>query len=231
MKDNIASRVARIISGSIHQLISAFENTAADAVMEKAILEIDDVIIDVRAELGKIAANKYMASKRFSDANQQHKDLSSKIELAIRENRDDLAEAAISRQLDIEAQIPVLESAINQMTKKEKELEGFINALHAKKREMKDDLRQFRLTRAESSVSANPPNDSNTSDTDIHSRVSRAESAFDRVMENQTQLSGMPTDLKTSAKLTELESLSRRKLIQERLTAKKAETGLSEKTL
>ncbi len=229
MKESIASRVARIISGSIHQLISAFENTATDAVMEKAILEIDDVIIDVRAELGKNAANKYMASKRLSDANEQHKDLSAKIELAIREKRDDLAEAAISRQLDIEAQIPVLESTISQLTKKEKELEGFISALQAKKREMKDDLRQFRLTRTESSVSADPPNDGDTSNLEIHSRVTRAESAFDRVLEKQTQIPGMPADLKTSAQLMELENLSRKNRIQERLAAKKTEINLLEK--
>ncbi|QTA90779.1 PspA/IM30 family protein [Desulfonema magnum] len=226
MKESISSRVRRIISGGIHQLIDAFENSAPEAVMESAILEVDGVIEDVRAELGKTLASKHMASKRLSEANHQHKELSTQIELAVRENREDLAEAAISRQLDIEAQIPVLESALGELNQKEKELEGFVRALRAKKREMKQELRQFRQCQAKSEVPASASPGENQGD-DVQARLSRAESAFDRVLEKQTGLPGESTDLKTAAQLTELEKLVRKNRIQERLAA--ARTRMTDK--
>ena len=222
MKESIAARVGRIISGSLNQLISAFENAAPEAVMEKAIDEVDSVIDDVRAELGKITVDKHQATKRLTGASEQHTDLSQKLELAVSEKRDDLAEAAIARQLDLEAQIPVLEATINELAEKEKELEGYINALLAKKREMKEELRQYRQARTESTsttVSAGPDT---TGSADVQKRLSRAESAFDRVMEQQTNLPGTQTDVKTASQLAELEDLSRKNRIQERLAAVKA---------
>ena len=65
-----------------------------------------------------------------------------------------LAEAAIAQQLDIEAQIPVLEATIADSGSKEKELEGYITALQAKKREMQDELRLYRESVIESETVA-----------------------------------------------------------------------------
>ncbi len=217
MNESISSRVRRIISGSIHQLIEAFENAAPEAVMEKAICEIDETVEELRAELGRNVANRHIASKRLSDAETQHKDLASKIELAVSENRDDLAEAAIVRQLDIEAQTPVLKSSVRELDEKGKELETFMVALQAKKREMKEELRQFRLAQAKS---VTPAGDCPSGD--IHARISKAESAFGRVLEKQTGLPQDTGDMKTAGQLMELEALSRKKKIQDRLTAAKS---------
>ena len=135
MGESISSRVGRIISGSIHSLIDSIENASPEAVMEKSIGEIDSAIEEVRTELGKVVAGRHIASKRLQEANREHSDLASKTELALKENREDLAQAAVGRQLDIEAQIPVLESTVNSLSGEEKELEGYIAALQAKKRE------------------------------------------------------------------------------------------------
>ena len=56
----------------------------------------------------------------------------------------------------------------------------------------------------------------------VQSRLSRAESAFDRVMERQTNLPGTQTKVKTASKLAELEDLARKNRIQERLAEVKA---------
>lgn len=222
MKESIAARVGRIISGSLNQLISAFENAAPEAVMEKAVEEVDSVIDDVRAELGKVTVDKHQATKRLSVASEQHADLAQKLELAVSENRDDLAEAAIERQLDLEAQIPVLETTITELGEKEKELEGYINALLAKKREMKEELRQYRQTQTEAASTTVSSGSDTTGSADVQSRLSRAESAFDRVMERQTNLPGTQTKVKTASKLAELEDLARKNRIQERLAEVKA---------
>src|SRR5262245_54886193 len=154
MAESIGSRVGRIISGSVHALIDAVENAAPEIVMEEAIREVDEAIDEVRAELGRAAANKHLASSRLMEENRKHEELSANIETAVRDKRDDLATAAISRQFDIEAQIPVLETTISECQAREKELEGYIAALQAKKREMQDALRQYVASRQTAASSA-----------------------------------------------------------------------------
>jgi phage shock protein A len=224
MKEGIASRVGRIISGGFNQLVDAVENAAPEAVMEQAVREVDAAIDDVRAELGKVLANKHLAAKRLMGANTKHEDLAAKVELAITEDREDLAEAAIAQQLDLEAQIPILESTVQECGEQEKELEGFIEALQAKKREMSDELREFRRSsaEAEATTSAVSTGSGPNAAVGVYSRVAKAESAFDRVLERQTGAGASPSDLKIAGRLAELEKLSRHNRIQERLAAAKA---------
>lgn len=219
MKEKMTGRVGRIISGTFNALMDAVENAAPEVVMEQALREIDDAVEDVRAELGKVMANKHLANSRLLQVNGKCEDLAEKIELAVGEGRDDLAEAAISQQLDIEAQIPVLEAQISDLSGEEKELEGYIAALQGKKREMKEELRLFKQSRKEAGASPDAP--SGARSTSVESKVSRAESAFDRVMENAAGLSGTGTlaDRSTAAAMNELEDMARNNRIQERLAA------------
>ncbi len=221
MKEGLIARVGRIVSGSVHSLIDAIENAAPETVMEEAIREIDSAINDVRLELGKVVAGKHLASTRLLEANQQHEDLATKIELAVKESREDLAEAAISRQLDLEAQIPVLESTINDSGSQEKELEGYIAALQAKKREMKEEMRQFRLNLDDPA----PSLESNVQTTDVEGKVAKAASAFERVVEKATGVPGVGREANrhSAVKLAELEELARKNRIMERLAAVKGE--------
>lgn len=223
MKEGLIARVGRIVSGSVHSLIDAIENAAPETVMEEAVREIDSAINDVRLELGKVAAGKHLASTRLLETKQQHEDLSAKIELALKESREDLAEAAVSKQLDLEAQMPVLEATINDSGLQEKELEGYIAALQAKKREMQAELRHLRQNLAES------PKVLEGGDRrgEVDGKVAKASSAFERVVEKATGIpgSGREADRKSAVQLAELEELARRNRIQERLAVVKGKIG------
>lgn len=229
MKDSLTGRVGRIISGSLNALIDAVENAAPETIMEEAIREIDGAIDEVRGELGRVVAGKHLANKRLMDENHRHEDLAEKIELAVKESRDDLAEAAIASQLDIEAQIPVLEATISEACSKEKELEGYIAALQAKKREMKEELKSFREARQqETAVTASASADPGANK--VESKVDKAESAFERVVENATGLSRRAGsgDAKAAAQLAELDELARNNRVQERLAAIKRQAASGE---
>lgn len=112
MKESMSSRVGRLIAGSVNAVIDAVENAAPEVVMEQALREIDGATDEVRTELGRVIAGKHLANKRLVEESRKHEALAEQIELAVKEGREDLAEAAIARQFDIEAQIPVLESSI-----------------------------------------------------------------------------------------------------------------------
>jgi phage shock protein A len=217
MADNIASRVSRLISGAANQIVDAAENLAPEAVMEQAIREVDHAVDDVRAELGRAVARKHLASQRLAEENRKHDELSEKARLAAEQGRDDLAEAAIGRLLDIETQIPLLEQAIAGAGEEEAELEGFVAALRARKREMQDELAQVRKARkaaGESTEAGGGPGGRSVED-----RVSKAESAFERVMERTVGVggSGKAPDAKTAKQLAELDDMARKKRIAERL--------------
>jgi phage shock protein A len=216
MNESISSRVGRIISGSLNAIVDAVENAAPEAVMQESIREIESAIDEVRIELGKVIAAKHLASNRLMSENQKHTDLAEKLELAVQQERDDLAEAAISAQLDIEAQLPVLENTISDNTAREKELEGYIAALKAKKSEMQDELDEYKRVQHElNSTDTLGAASANT----INQQVDKASASFDRVMKNATGLSSrLHSQTPASAeKMAELDEMARQNRIQERL--------------
>lgn len=102
-----------------------------DSVMQQTLREIDAAIDEVRTELGKAIASRHLASKRLTEQSSRHEDLSERVEIALAQGREDLAKAAIESQLDIEAQVPVLESTVADTASRERELEGYVAALPA----------------------------------------------------------------------------------------------------
>ncbi len=224
MKERLSNRVGRIVSGSLNALVDAVEGAAPELVMEEAVREIDGAIDEVRTELGRTIANRHLAGKRLADENRRHEELAAQLAIAVEQGRDDLAEAGIARQLDIEAQLPVLEQAIATATEQERELEGYVQALQAKRREMREELARLAEHRREAAAVGGTSADggSTTTGSDLGRRVARAESAFDRVLERETGLTNHRPDTDDAAKLAELEELARRNRIAERLAAVKA---------
>lgn len=218
MSKNIPKRVSRIISGSLNAIVSAVENSVPQIIMEEAIHEIDSALEEVRVELGKVIAAKHLSNKRLAEKNNTFEELSHKIELAISANRDDLAKAAISHQLDIEAQIPILEQSINENIEKEKELECYISALLAKKREMKEELKLF-LENQQNAVNPTPESNSvKSSKKSIDKKVDAATTTFEKILEKQVGLSNLLKNQTTYlTELSELEKLSHNNRIEERL--------------
>lgn len=220
MNESITSRVARLMSGSVNALVNAVENASPELVMEQAIREVDSAIADTQAELGQQIAQKHLASKKLIEENNRYEVLTEQLHIAVANSRDDLAEAGIAEQIDIEARMPVLELSIANATAREKELEGFIQALQAKKREMKSELNTFLQTRAASVSATSVASKQGDSAAD---KANRAGASFDRVLEKATGIAGRDVSLTSASKLAELEELARHNRIAERLAALKAE--------
>ncbi|UOO76223.1 PspA/IM30 family protein [Neisseria sp. Dent CA1/247] len=219
MSETLARRVGRLVSGGFHAIVDAAENLAPEAIMNESIREIERAVDEVRAELGKVLAQKHLAAKKMADESNRHEALSASLQAAVDAGRDDLAEAGIAEQMDIEARLPVLENTIADCAAQEKELEGFIAALQAKKREMQQQLQEWRAAQQSSASSS-----SNAGGSDLN-RVARdaekSSNAFDRIMNRQNAVHSS-TDAAQLAKLKELEDLSRQNRIAERLAVLKA---------
>lgn len=222
MSETLSRRVGRLVSGGFHALIDAAENLAPEAVMNESIREIERAVDEVRAELGKVLAQKHLAAKKMADESNRHEAIDANLQAAVDAGRDDLAEAGIAEQMDIEARLPVLENTIADCAAQEKELEGFIAALQAKKREMQQQLQDWRA--AQQSMGTGKTASGNGSDLNRIARdAEKSGNAFDRVMGRQNSVHNS-TDAAQLAKLKELEDLSRNNRIAERLAALKAKS-------
>lgn len=216
MKEKLTNRISRVITGTANSIVDALEGTVPETVMEQAIRDVDSVIADVREELGRVEANKHLLAKSITDKNGKHDIYAEQIQTALAEKREDLAEAAIAKQLDLEAQLPVLEQSLQTNREEEDQLNQAIVALQGKKREMEEDLRRFRTSRR--SASGAPTGDAARRERPEH-RAERAESAFSRIHERATGIARDQSDLDTSdaAKMAELQELHRKTQIRERL--------------
>ncbi|MEM9965634.1 MAG: PspA/IM30 family protein [Asticcacaulis sp.] len=222
MADTLSARVGRIISGSAHALIDAIEGAMPDAVLQQTLREIDKAVDDVRTELGRAIASKHLANKRLTEQSSRHEELSAQVELAVREGRDDLARAAVEHQLDVEAQVPVLESTVAEAARRETELEGYVAALLAKRREMEEAFQSMLLARARGAEAAGAAPAGAGEGAGVTRRVENATGAFDRLMarEGAPALGGVNRE--QGAKLAELDGMARRNRVEERLAAIKA---------
>ena len=222
MSETLSRRVGRLVSGGFHALIDAAENLAPEAVMNESIREIERAVDEVRAELGKVLAQKHLAAKKMADESNRHEAIDANLQAAVDAGRDDLAEAGIAEQMDIEARLPILENTIADCAAQEKELEGFIAALQANKREMQQQLQDWRTAQQSMGTGKTAGGNGNGSDLNRIARdAEKSGNAFDRVMSRQNSVHSS-TDAAQLAKLKELEDFSRNNRIAERLAALKA---------
>ncbi|TVQ86328.1 MAG: hypothetical protein EA400_13220 [Chromatiaceae bacterium] len=218
MRDRISSRIRRIITGSANSIVARIEGLAPAMILEQAIAEVDSAIDEVRAELGNALAQKHHVSKAIARLNSEHETLAAQIEQAHGAARRDLVEAGLSRQIDIEDQLPAIEHQLSELLAQEQELNAAITGLVAKRNEMEDELFAFRRTEQQAGNSRD--GDSGARGTPA-ARVAAAESAFTRTLQQAT---GVRHDRLRSAsaegaKLLELADLNKQARIEARLRA------------
>jgi phage shock protein A len=189
--------------------------------MQQAVRELEKVADEVRQELGRAAANRHLAQQQHAELNRRHAELSQQVEQALAESREDLARVAVARQLDIEAQLPVLEATLGDLAREENELKGYVDALQGKKRDLEASLAAFRASRARAQSALGTPG----AMPGVQARADAATGAFDRVYQRQTGLGVAlhAAALDDAAKLKELGDLMRHNQIEERLARFKAQ--------
>jgi phage shock protein A len=202
-------RIGRVIAGMTNLAIDAAEGVNPEAVLAQSIREIDAAADEVRTELGKATAERHRLDARQQQLLGEKTDLEGRVGVALDEGRDDLAEAAVARQIDIEAQVGVLRRLLVETDEKIAQLGQTIDAISASRREAEQTRKEFRESRAGQAVGDLA---SGGGSEGAMAKVARAQAATARV----TGVPAAPANANARA-LSELADLERDREIKSRL--------------
>jgi len=220
MAESIFVRVRRVISGRIEDAIDAMERAGGTSVMREAIREVDRAIDEVRAEQDAATTRQLQAMRQERMFRDKLAALDEQARFALAQDRDDLAEAAVSRQLDFEAQAERLQSLQAEAAGEAARLEECLVALTSRKSQMLEALESFETAQRDAALGGEAPK---TPDWRMDRKVERAEEAFDRAMAGAGGVSGISrVDAETAAKVAEIGTLQRRTAIAQRMAALRA---------
>ncbi|NPU69376.1 PspA/IM30 family protein [Bradyrhizobium sp. 83012] len=211
--DTLLSRAGRLIAGIAYGAIDKAEDNNKVALVKQAIREIEQAERDQRDGLAAARAEEYRLNARRAEIERETAALAEQIQVAIGENRDDLARAGIARQMDLEAQFEVLSKAIDENAER---VDAVLTSLRAILSSLQD--AQARLAELErSEVLAKQPKAAARKTEDVGlAKATRASRAIARA-------TGVPEGIPPSPDIDELSKLKRDKDIAERLARLKAQ--------
>lgn len=219
MAESIFLRVRRLCSARIEDTVDRMETEGGDAVMREAIREVDRAIDEIRSQQSAAMARRLQAAKQQAMVEGKIAELGNKARFAVDSGRDDLAEAALTRQVDFEAELEKLKKTQGSTAEEEAKLEDSLASLRSRKVQMEDALRAFGEAQAEASMGGDKGFQVQQG---IERKVEQAEAAFDRAMGGAGGVSFTRADADTINKVSELDSLAKGASVKDRLAALKA---------
>ena len=204
MSEPLFQRMKRVVSAGVEGAVGKAERAAAPSLMRHSIREVEELIDQARADQ---AAARQRADAAVSDQKALRArlaELEEQARFALGKDRPDLAEAALTRQVEIEADLDRLDGVRSESARAIALLEDEIGKLAARKSEMD---RQFATFEAARRAAAGNPG---SPIPDRGRRADRAGQAFDRAM---------AATAAEALQEAEIDALRRESLVAERLAA------------
>lgn len=221
MAESVFLRVRRLLSAKVEDSVDAMERANSDGTMREAIREVDRAVDEVRADQEAAMTRRLQAARQQEMIAKKVEELTGKARFALQEGREDLAEGALKRQVDLEEQAAKLDHVQALAREEEDKLEESLTALRSRKREMEEALAAFSIARTEASLGGDGGLENKR---DIERKVERAEAAFDRAMTGAGGAGFTRGDAEAINQVAELDTLQKSATVAERLAALKQET-------
>jgi phage shock protein A len=218
MAESIFSRVSRLLSARVEDTVDRMEQAGGDAVMREAVREVDRAIDDVKADQEAAMARRLQSVRQQKMLRERVDQLGEKAKFALAEGREDLAEAAVSRQIDFEQEFAKLEHVATLASEEEARLEDSLAALKTRKQQMEESLSAFVVSQREASMGGDGAFHNERS---VEKQVTRAEAAFDRAMTGAGGVGFSRADADTINRVAEIDTMHKSSVIAERLAALK----------
>lgn len=224
MSESIFSRVSRLFSATVEETVDKMEAAGGDWVMREAIREAARAIDQVQSQMETAAMRRSLGARQIEQNEVRVAELAEKARFALAEGREDLAEAALSRQIDIEAEIRKLNAAGDADRAEEARLAEGLAALKSRKLQMEESLTAYLAARREAeaageTLAGGAPRSSGADS--AGKQVDRAEEAFDRAMASQNGAGFSPGDAQAINGVAEIDKLQRGAELAARMKALK----------
>lgn len=215
MSESIYVRIRRIIKANIEDAIDSIERAGGTTVLRQAVRELDAIVEEAKRERDQATARRLQAVRQRQLYTERLDSMMEKAEWAMKQGREDLAEASVLRQMEFEQQIENLKETEAKASEQEHELEAALATLEIRKAQMEDELAAIEEYQAEAGELVG----GEIVDTNKlrEKRAERAEATFDRIMKQTTGSSGMSIDIETSKKLGELDQMQKRSKVEDRM--------------
>ena len=220
MTETTFARVRRLLSAQIADVVDAMERANSDATMREAVREVDRLIDELRTGQNAVMVRRLQATRQQTMIAQAVEDLTVKARFALREGREDLAEIALSRQLDLESEASRLKQVQADAQGDEARFEESLCALRTRKKQMEEALVAYGIARADA-VSGDGVSLGNGRD--IERKLESAEAAFDRAMSSAGGIGVKRGETGAIKALAEIETMQRRATIADRLAMLRSE--------
>ena len=221
MAESIFLRVRRVLSARVEDSVDAMERANSDSTMREAIREVDRAIDEVRGDLETAMTRRLQAARQGEMLAKRVEELTGKARFAVQGGREDLAEVALSRQIDMEAQAERLIQVQADARDEEAKLEESLAALRARKKQMEEALAAFTIARSEAAMGGDGGFENAR---DIERKVGIAEAAFDRAMTGAGGVGFTRGDADAINGVAAIDKLQKSATVAERLAALKQET-------
>ncbi len=218
MSEPVVLRVRRLLSARIEDSVDAMERANSDGTMRESIREVDRAIDAVRADQEKAMTRRLQAARQQGMIAKKLEELTNKARFALQEGREDLAEGALARQVDLEQQSGQLDQVGELAREEEAKLEESLAALRARKTQMEEALAAFSISRTESSMGGDG---GFTNARNVERKVEQAEAAFDRAMTGAGGTGFSRGDADALNRVAELDTLQKSATVAQRLAALK----------
>jgi phage shock protein A len=222
MSESIFVRVQRVVTSSVSAAVETAERASGVGLMAEAVRDAEDALDKLRVEQARVEERRRQHAIRETRARADLDKLDEQARYALARKRPDLAEAAVTRQVEVEAEIAALLDNGRALAGEEARLAEAVADLTQRHARLRAELRAYRQTQqADTGLTeaATPL------DVRMARKVSRAEDAFHRAMDTVGTTPAPARSADAEAKLQEIEALKREVLIAERMAALRAATG------
>lgn len=222
MAESIFARVRRLLSARVEDSIDAMERANNDGVMREAIREVDRTIDVVRGDQERAMTRRLQAARQVEMIVRKVAELTEKARFAVEGGREDLAEGALKRQIDLEGESGRLDDIQSLARQEEARLEESLAALRARKGQMQEALAAFEVARSDAALGG----DGEFHNARHHERkVDRAEAAFDRAMSGAGGIGFSRGDADAINRVAEIDTLQKNATVAQRLAALKQDAA------
>lgn len=217
MGETVARRVGRVIRAGAHATVDAMEAQAGAGIMRQAVREAEEATRTAQLAYETAVARRLQMVRQRSLLLDRAETLRAKAAYAVAEDRDDLAEAVLSRQIDMEAQADHLAGAIDAAAAEEARLDAARREAEARREAMAERLDLFEAAHRDAAAEAGAP------DSGVRDRLRNAEAAFDRAMSSVgIGAGGGATDPQVAESIAKVEAMQRADELRRRVAALRA---------